>query len=77
MLEDPFNQNSPDGIRVNDFRFLQLPEPVIVSKKQKQLPEEQDFVVDAQPLEEKTFNQENQPSKQIATSEQRQVTGQQ
>jgi hypothetical protein len=77
MLEDPFNQNSPDGIRVNDFRFLQLPEPVIVSKKQKQLPEEQDFVVDAQPLEEKTFNQENQPSKQITTSEQKQVTGQQ
>jgi Kef-type K+ transport system membrane component KefB len=30
MLEDPFNQNSPDGIRVNDFQFVYQPEPVIV-----------------------------------------------
>lgn len=30
MLEDPFNQNSPDGIRLNDFQFVYQPEPVIV-----------------------------------------------
>jgi hypothetical protein len=41
MLEDPFNQNSPDGIRVNDYRFTYQPEPVItlkekISKKEKE-----------------------------------------
>jgi len=43
MLEEPFNQNSPDGIRLNDFRFDYQPEPVIVitpkekaSKKEKE-----------------------------------------
>ena len=24
LLEDPFNQNSPDGIRLDDFKFLGL-----------------------------------------------------
>jgi len=41
MLENPFNQDSPDGIRVNDFRFANLPEPiVIVEKKEKVSAEE-------------------------------------
>lgn len=35
MLEDPFNQNSPDGIRLNDFRLAIFPEPVVpIAKKE-------------------------------------------
>jgi hypothetical protein len=75
MLEDPFNQNSPDGIRVNDFRFMQLPEPVVVSKKEKHLQEEKLLVIDAQPLKE-TFSEGNQPSEKKAGVEERQVSGQ-
>jgi hypothetical protein len=48
MIEDPFNQNSPDGIRLNDFRFDYLPEPVVVippkekvSKKEPETTEEE------------------------------------
>jgi len=41
MLENPFNQDSPDGIRVNDFRFANLPEPVVIIEKKEKLSTEE------------------------------------
>jgi Kef-type K+ transport system membrane component KefB len=35
MLEDPFNQNSPDGIRLYDFQFVYQPEPVVAIMPKK------------------------------------------
>ncbi|PWT97436.1 MAG: hypothetical protein C5B52_13815 [Bacteroidetes bacterium] len=35
QMRDPFNQKSPDGIRVNDFRLADLPEPIIIETKRK------------------------------------------
>ncbi len=46
MLADPFNQNSPDGIRVNDFRFYNYPEPprAVKEKKNKRIEEDEDDI---------------------------------
>jgi hypothetical protein len=41
MIEDPFNQNSPDGIRLNDFRFVYQPEPVVVITPKEKAPKEE------------------------------------
>lgn len=41
MLEDPFDQNSPDGIRLNDFRFDFQPEPVVVITPKEKIPKKE------------------------------------
>lgn len=57
MLQDPFDQNSPDGIRVNDFRFTYQPEPVvIIQKKEKTLNEKTELP------EEKLISEEKELS---------------
>jgi hypothetical protein len=44
MLADPFKQTSPDGIRVDDFRFDHRPEPIVVtSKKEESLSEQKEL----------------------------------
>jgi hypothetical protein len=35
MLKDPFDQNSPDGIRVHDFHFVYNTEPIVIMPKKE------------------------------------------
>jgi len=55
MLEDPFNQNSPDGIRLNDFQFVYQPEPIVVvmpKEKNKEKEKEQSKEIEQSEEEE-------------------------